>query len=382
MRKMKFLSLAIATLAVSSMWTSCSSDDNPTPTPINITVGPDTYAVYAFSNEAATFSVDVKATAETSSDKKSASFTEIDHSKKQVTVTAKMVNGDGYVNPTQTAVVNFADMNTAAAIVFNFVKKSTTKSQKEVAESTTPVVLTGDLLKPQLIIPGGTTVAGGGDEPFSITVVENEPLIVTADKVVLGKPLAGSFSVKCTPSIGKLSGSVTVKLNVGAELAGKTITLKNNTINKTVSATVQDDGTVTFEIDDFSGEWILDGALIPTQSVKGSVNLTSYGMYLNAGVNHYSYTMNVGCEYTFSGLVEYLANDVFGAPAFKKDVTGSFSASGEGNASVVVDQHYVDYKFTYLEKVFDIRVWGNAYATITPENGDPIVQGHSGGSGH
>jgi hypothetical protein len=379
MKKMKFLSLAAATLAVSSMWTSCSSDDNPTPTPIDINVGSDTYSVYVVSNEAANFSVDVKATAEISADKKSASFTGIASSYKQVTVTAKMVNGDGYVNPTQTAVVNFADMNTAAAIVFNFVKKSTTKSQKEVAESTTPVVVTGDLLKPQMTIPGGTTVEGGGDEPFSVTVLEDETFILTADKVVMGKPLASNFVLKFTPSTGKLSGPVSVTLTVGTELAGKTITLKNG--NKTVTGTVQADGTVTFEIDDLSGEWTLDDGLVPVTAVAGSVQLTSYNMNLSSGVNYYSYTMNIGCRYSYSGIVEDLINKYFGARATTKEVKGSFSASGEGTASIVVDQHYVDYQVTYLGNDYNFRVWGNAYATINPSNGDPVVQGHSGGSG-
>lgn len=383
MRKMKFLTLAAAMFAVSSMMSSCSSsDDNPTPASITITPAAIGYAVYATSNEAATFSVDVSAS--TISDAKSAAFYGIASSNKTVKVTAKLANGDGFISDTQTAVVNFSDKNTAAAVVFNFVKKSTdSKSQEEVANSTDPIIVKGNLLDAVMIIPGGTTVAGGDpNEPFSITVFEKEPFIITAADVVLGQPVGSKiYTLKLTPSKGTLSAPVTIRLNVGKSMAGQKVSLEKDGVK--VTGVVQEDGTVEFEISDLSGEWALQfDAVLSKAEAGSSFLLTRKDVKVVTGSNTYSFDMFVGCKYDVTGVLATIINTAFGGPESKQTVTRGFYSSGDGTIDIDVYQNYVDYTITYLNKTYVFRVWGNDFTKFTPKNGNPAIEGHSAGLGH
>jgi hypothetical protein len=377
MRKMKFLSVVAAMLAVSAFVTSCkTNDDNPLPIPVNVKIAADKYQIYAFSNEAVNFTIDVPATTDKSADGMYASFTDIDLSNTTVKVTATLLDGDGFITKTQTAIVKFSDKNTAAAIAFDFAKLSTdSKSQEEIAASTNPIVVTSNLsdIYAELILAGGTTVADGTNDPFSITAYWGAPTIITADGVKTGESLGDVpvIVLSCTPT-GNLSTAATIKVNVGIELAGETMTLGNQTTGEKVTGTVQDDGNVEFQVDKL-GDWILVFAPVASKVDKGSVVLaTIKDMPVTKGTNTFGFTKNVGVDFSSNGLIALFIKKMFGETAFKEDVTRSFEADRDGTINIGVSQNYFDYTYKFGSKSFGFRVWGNVFTSLSDID-------HSGG---
>lgn len=378
MGKMKFLTIAAAMFAVCATLTSCwSDDDNPLPS-VNVKFAADKYQIYAFSNEAVNFTIDVPATTDKSADGKYASFTDIDLSNTTVKVTATLLDGDGFITKTQTAIVKFSDKNTAAAIAFDFAKVSTdSKSQEEIAASTDPVVVTSNLsdIYAELILAGGTTVADGTNDPFSITAFWGAPTIITNDGVKNGESLGDVpvIVLSCTPT-GKLSTAATMKVNVGTELAGETLPLENKTTGEKVTGTVQNDGNVEFKVDKL-GDWVLVFAPAASKVDKGSVVLaTIKDMPVTKGINTFGYKKNVGVDYSSNGLIALFIKKMFGETAFKEDVTRSFEADRDGTINIGVSQNYFDYTYKFGSKSFAFRVWGNDFISLSDID-------HSGGAG-
>ena len=134
---MKFLTIAAAMFAVSTMLTSCWSDDEPVDSPVKVSdLIAEDLTIVASSNAEAVFSIDATATAEQNADKLGAKFTDVKAN--TVKVTAKLLNATGYVTSTQTATVHFSKTNTNISVAFDFAKKSTdTAAQADVAASTT-----------------------------------------------------------------------------------------------------------------------------------------------------------------------------------------------------------------------------------------------------
>ena len=379
MRKLKFLTMAAAMFAAGLFLTACSSSDN------NVTIGEvtipaDCYSIYAFSNQKATFTVDVTADETLNKDQKSAYFTGIGLSNTTVKVTATLVNGEGFVTSTQTAIVNFSDQFTCAAIGFDFEKKPTvTKSQAEVAASTDPIVLSTSLsgMLIEMILPGGTTVTDGGDDPFSIAAYWHAATIFGSNGSE-GQTLLNKVIVLSTTPAGTLSTDGTIKMNVGQELAGETLTITKG--DEKVSAEVQEDGTVEFKVNSL-GDWILVFDPLCIKKTVGTEVLHTYKTKIYKGENTYDINRNVGCEFKGNGLIAAYIEATFGKTHSKKEETGYFDCDKSTSGVVVVSQHYIDYTFQFGKVAFDVRVWGNVFTKIDVD-GNAVIKGHSGGGGH
>jgi hypothetical protein len=388
MRKTKFLSMATALCAVAVMTTSCwnASGDPVTPAAEVSNITAEQYSVIATSNVEAEFTISAPATIVKDADKKGVSFTDIATNNKIVKVTAK-VNGDEYINSEQIAFVNFSDKSTSASIAFTFVKKSTdTKTQQEVLNSTTDVTLNSDQTEGSeanagMTIPAGVAISGDVDpnESFSVTAYETTPAVVNAEKVKVGETVATDETLmvmNCTPSGAQFDKPVTLTVNVGAELAGETITIDNN--GEKVTGVVKNDGTVTFDVNHFS-KWDVLFAPIATKIVSGSTTLATLSSFnVVSGINEFSYEKNVGVQSSAKGLIAMFISKYLGISVSKMQDTGSFESNGQGTATIKIDQNYTDYTFKYGAKTFTARVWGNIVTTVTIAGG----KAHSGGSGN
>ncbi len=393
-KKFSFYASA-AMLAVGALLTSCSSTDYcPYASQVKvINIVAEKNTIVVSSNEQANFTIDATADkTEVKADKKGATFSGIDPSKKTVNVTATLVNAAGFAVGTQTATVKFSEKSTNASISFDFVKKSTdTKSQADVAASATDVTVTSNTnpsLTAKMTIPGGTLATGGTGDDFSITAYETTPSVVDEESITVGQPVTTEESkvmvLDCTPDGATFDQPLTLVVNVGKELTGETIYVKNN--NEKVSGVVDANGDVAFSVTHFSAWNVLFDPIVSSKSVN-SVSLGTFTVDAVEGNNTFSYTKNVGVGFDCTGLMKMFINTIFGQANTRVSETGTFTSTGAGKATINIYQSYVDYTFTYgRSKTFSARVWGNVTTVMeivpadTPDT--PDTPGHSGGSGN
>ena len=379
-------------LAVSALLTSCSAVDYcPYKQQVVITnVAAEKYSIVASSNEAATFTLNVASDATQQADKKGATFKNIDPSNTTVEVTATLVNATGFVTATQKATVKLSSANTSASIAFSFTKKSTdTQSQADVAASATDVTVTSDQsnIDASLTIPGGTTATGGTTDDFSVTAYETTPEVVAEEDVEVGQPIATDDSkimvLDCTPDGATFDQPLTLKVNVGKELTGETIKMKNGADE--VSGVVDNKGDVDFTVTHFSA-WNVLFAPIVDSKTKGSVTLESKTISVVEGDNVYSYNKNIGVDFSCTGLMEIFINTLFGEATTKISTNYEFTCSSAGQVNLTIQQSYIDYVFKYGNKRFSARVWGAPVGNVEVISGGdeptPVDPGHSGGSGN
>jgi len=391
MKKISFYASA-AVLAVSALLTSCSAVDYcPYKQQVVVTnVAAEKYSIVASSNEAATFTVNVASSVTEKADKKGATFKNIDPANKTVLVTATLVNSTGFVTGTQTATVKLSSANTSASIAFTFTKKSTdTQSQATVAGSATPVTVSSNQsnINASLTIPGGTTATGGTAEDYSVTAYETNPTVVAEEDVQEGQPIATEDSkimvLECTPDGASFDQPLTLKVNVGKELTGETMKIKNG--NEEVSGVVDSNGDVDFTVTHFSA-WNVLFAPIVESKTKGSISLESKTINVVEGNNVFSYQKNVGVEYSCTGLMAIFINTLFGETTTKIATDYVFTCSANGQVNITLQQQYIDYVFKYGNKRFSARVWGAPVGNVEViPGGDeptPVDPGHSGGSGN
>ena len=395
MKKMKFIYVAAAMFAASAMLSSCwggGSDDPVSPSGSGdvAKVAAETYSIIASSNQPATFSIDVAADTKVNADKKGATFSNISTVNTYVKVTAALVDAKGFVTSKQVAIITLSSATPSVNISFDFAKKSTdVVSIDDVAASATDVTIKSNLstATASMTIPAGTTVTNGYfTEDFSVTAFKAEPETVTADALVVGLPVPADPEIlvlNCTPSGAVFSNPVSLKVFVGTELAGETITIENN--GETTSAVVDPSGYAEFKVKHFSLWNILFDPWVESIQ-KGSVTLLNVTNYpVAAGVNTYSFTKNVGTQSNATGLAGYFFSKVFGDNVETLTEEGSFSATEPGTATINVIQNYSDYVFKFGSKSFSIRVWDGTVSTVSivgggsSSNVDP--QSHSGGSG-
>jgi len=382
MKKLSILTSALLLLAASSSLTSCTTKDDPSTT--EVTVAEATFSIVAESNVDATFTIDVDATAEASA--KNATFTGINKSNKTVKVTATVKSdAASYANATQTAVVNFSDVTTSATLSFNFVKKSTdtkTVGEAKTSGATVKTETSADV-QAELTIPAGIAVSGATDtDNFSITGYEVAPEIVDVKGLKTGKELEQKVLVlDCEPDGAVFTGKkVTVKVFVGTDLAGQTITAQNG--EDKVNGVVAADGYVSFELAHFS-VWDVIFAPFIDKIENGQETLLNTTMQATVGSNSYTYTENVGVEATSSSpLVLSFIKKTFGDTKTTINKTGSFEVSGNaGQATINVVQNFKNITLKLGTWTITAKVWGNSVATVTV-NGNSDSAGHSGGSGN
>lgn len=388
MKKFSFLCSVLSLLAMTALLSSCrNGHDDPVTPPATVSdMTAEQYAVVASSNVEATFTINVIADEELSADKKGALFTNIAKGTKAVKIIA-IADGDGFVNKVQTATINFSDKSTSAAIAFTFAKKSTdTKTQDEVKNATADVTIssdqtTGSEANADMTIPQGVVISGNvnPNEAFSVTAYEPAPEIVSAEEVKVGQPIVSDqplMIMNCTPNGAQFDKPVTLSVNVGAALAGQTVTIENN--GEKISGIVKVDGSVDFKVSHFSN-WNLLFAPVVSKVENGTKNLLSMSSFeVYKGTNTFNYTKNVGVQFNAAGLIKAFINNKFGETYTTVDETGSFESDGPGTASLKVEQNYTTYTFTFGTAKFTATIWGNVVATVVPNGGDA----HSGGSGN
>ena len=386
MRKSKFVTMATALVAVTTLFSSCWQSDEPVQSNEVSEVAPELYSVVASANAEAVFTVNVGATAEASMDKMSAVFSDIDTKNKTVQVTAKLVNPTGYVEGTQTATINFSGSMKSAAVAFDFAKASTdVATQAEVAAATTDVAVTSNTtaFDASLIIPPGVDVQVNTTDPFSVTAYEDTPNLVDVEKAVVGKSLPTTdedvLILECTPNKAKFGKPLTLKVFVGKELAGETIEIENG--GEKVSAAVKEDGYVEFKVSHFSPWNVLFNPVL-SKIVSGFKTLADLkNVAIVNGKNSFSYLKNAGTESTSKGLISMFINQRLGKQAVSKEDKCSFVATGAGKASINVIQNYKDLTFKYGNATFTARVYGNSVTTVSIEGGGTNSNGHPAGSG-
>lgn len=388
MKNVRFVTLAVAMLAAVSLVSSCSKSDDSVK-PVVVSVADENCSIIATSNAEVTYSIDVPATKTISTDKSNtAYFTGIAAGTKVAKVTAKLVNADGYEKESQTAIVNFSSNINCASIAFVFTKKPTeTKSQSDVAASTSDIVFTAQLfdIEAQLIIPGGTTVVSGNSiDDFSLSAFLNAPNIINADALQAGKPVDAKdytmgLGMGCTPDGSTFSGPVTLKLKVSPLLAGKKLTIENQ--GEQIESVVQFSGVAEYKVNHFSlWEMLFNPDLVTIKSGEVSV-LEQTDVPVTAGKNTYNYTRKIGLDYDVTGIIAFFIKNKFGEKSTDSAEQGSFTSSDSGKASIKVVQKYFDLTFNYGDISFTARVWGRTISTVTVAGSDPAYNGHSGGSG-
>ena len=397
MKKMKFISVAAAMFAACAMLSSCwggSSDDPVSPSGSGdvAKVAAETFSIKVASNQPATFTIDVAADAKVDADKKGATFSNISTVNQVVKLKASLVDATGYVTATQVAIIKLSSATPSANISFDFAKKSTdVASQAAVASSATDVTITSDLsaVDASMVIPAGTIVTGSTDD-FSVTAYKATPETVTADEITVGSTVASDPKIMvldCTPSGATFDQNVTLKVYIGTELAGETVTIENN--GETTTAVVDAAGYAEFSVSHFS-LWNILFAPVVTDIAKGSITLLNVANYqVSEGINTYSFTKNVGTQFSASGIIGLYISKIFGDTTSTIVEEGSFTATERGTASINVVQNYSDYVFGFGTKKFTVRVWDGTVSTVsivgggTADNTEPQnPAGHSGGSGN
>lgn len=379
MKKISFLTLMAVCFAAGLLTTSCKDSDDSASDAKVVSVAVDKYSVFAASNLDATFSIDV-AGVDAQKNVKEAAFTDLTAS--TITLTAKYTGADvaDYVNPIQTAVIKFSKKTTSASILFTFVKKSkTTKTQVEA--ETKGVTLTNDdqtVGTATMTVDAGTTVTNGTSGDYAITVYKEDVTVVTAEDMAVGKDLSSNiYTVNCQPDGAEFSQPVSLTLDYGKVLTGKTVSLINGP--EEVTATVDAKGLATFQVNHFS-DWV---AILKASIVSKETSLETIAtLEVNAvaGKNSFEYKKNVGVEHTLTGFLASYVYDLLGELKTEVMETSSFEASGSGTAKVTVSQSKTTYAFDYQGLKFTATRWDNVDFSVEM-NGSSKTSGHSGGAG-
>lgn len=379
MKKSKFLIFATALFAVGTLTTSCFSSDDPVVSAKVTKINGAKYSIVASSNLNATFSVDVDGVG-AQADVKTAYFTGLDS--KTVKITAKYTGADAadYVNTTQTTTVKFSELNTSAAVMFTFVKKSTTKASQADVEANGAILTNDDQTvgKAIMTLSVGTQVTNSVSGDYSISVYTDGVVLMKADDISAGTelPLAVCY-LDCQPNGANLSIPAQITFDYGTALAGATVKMELGSLS--VSAVVGADGKATFDISTL-GIWqlLLNAKVEAIKSTTESV--TSLKVNTVSGTNTFTYTKNVGVETTLTGFLALYVEGVFGNLKSQVEETASFDTDGVGIANVTVTQQKKVYTLSYGGKSFDVIVWGPV-AYKVEMNGETSQAGHSGGSG-
>ena len=374
MRKMKFLTIAAAMFAVSTMLTSCWSDDEPVDSPVKVSdLIAEDLTIVASSNAEAVFSIDATATAEQNADKLGAKFTDVKAN--TVKVTAKLLNATGYVTSTQTATVHFSKTNTNISVAFDFAKKSTdTAAQADVAASTSDVTVASNLseeVDASMTIPAGTLITSGSStESFSVTAYE-KPADIVADMKV-GETISDDvIALDCTPDGCKFSKDIKLTVFAGKSLAGKTLTIDNN--GEKVTSTVQEDGNVTFPVPHFSNWRLMLNARIKNISTR-AISLMKVNFNVKAGKNVFSFIKNIGASSDADPLLQAFVRNKIGGKSDAVEESGSFESNQEGEVILELMQNVTDYELECQGVSFKASRYEDVKAVVTTEKGQ-----HSGG---
>ena len=383
MKNFKFLILATAVLAVGSLASSCVRSDDPVVSSEVTKVNGAKYSIIANSNLNATFSVDVDGV-DAQANVKSASFNDL--TAKTVKVTAKYTGSDAadYVNATQTVSVKFSNKTTTAALNFTFVKKSTTTVGQDDAKANGATLTNDDksVAAASMVLPVGIEVTNGVQGAFGLTAYK-APVNLSEDEDLT---LNQSFSVKvvslnCQPDGAAFNKNVSLVVDYGKKLAGKTVTLKNGTDE--VSATVGNDGKAEFGVAHFS-DWEDDFAAFITGKEVTTETIATVDVKAVAGTNEFTYKKYVGVEHDLDGILAVYVNSLLGYFGVELkgqvDETASFEATGAGDAKVTVSQDKTVYTFDYNGIKFQAARWGSV-AYKVEINGETTNGGHSGGAG-
>ena len=383
MKNFKFLILATAVLAVGSLTSSCVRSDDPVVSSEVTKVNGAKYSIIANSNLNATFSVDVDGV-DAQANVKSASFNDL--TAKTVKVTAKYTGADAadYVNATQTVSVKFSNKTTTAALNFTFVKKSTTTVSQDDAKANGATLTNDDksVTAASMKLPVGIEVTNGVQGAFGLTAYK-APMNLSEDEDLT---VNQSFSVKvvslnCQPDGAAFNKNVSLVVDYGKKLAGKTVTLKNGTDE--VSATVGNDGKAEFGVGHFS-DWEDDFAAFITGKEVTTETIATVDVKAVAGTNEFTYKKNVGIQHDLDGILAVYVNSLLGYFGVELngqvDETASFEATGAGDAKVTVSQDKTVYTFDYNGIKFQAARWGSV-AYKVEINGETTNGGHSGGAG-
>ena len=383
MKNFKFLILATAVLAVGSLTSSCVRSDDPVVSSEVTKVNGAKYSIIANSNLNATFSVDVDGV-DAQANVKSASFNDL--TAKTVKVTAKYTGSDAadYVNATQTVSVKFSSKTTTAALNFTFVKKSTTTVSQDDAKANGATLTNDDksVTAASMKLPVGIEVTNGVQGAFGLTAYK-APMNLSEDEDLT---VNQSFSVKvvslnCQPDGAAFNKNVSLVVDYGKKLAGKTVTLKNGTDE--VSATVGNDGKAEFGVGHFS-DWEDDFAAFITGKEVTTETIATVDVKAVAGTNEFTYKKNVGIQHDLDGILAVYVNSLLGYFGVELngqvDETASFEATGAGDAKVTVSQDKTVYTFDYNGIKFQAARWGSV-AYKVEINGETTNGGHSGGAG-
>jgi hypothetical protein len=387
MRKIKFVTMATALVAVTTLWSSCQKSDEPVNPNEVSEVAPELFSVVASANAEAVFSVNVGATAETSMDKMSATFSDIDTKNTTVKVTAKLVDPTGYVESTQTATVNFSEDLKSAAVEFDFAKASTDiATQAEVAAATADLVVTSNTtaVDASMVIPAGVDVKFNTTDPFSVTAFEAAPDVVDVTEIEVGKPLPTDdddvLILDCTPDKASFDKPLTLKVFVDSELAGETIEIEND--GEVVSAIVQEDGYAEFKVSHFS-RWNARLRPIVEAIVEGSATLLDLAdVAVVNGMNTVPFVKNVGQESNAVGMTAQYLKQKFGSRKQVLQIASSFICTSAAKAKIKAVQRYRDITLRFGKKAEakKVRIWGETVTSVDIEGGGSGSNEHPAGS--
>ena len=422
MRQLKFLTIAAAMFAIVASQSSCFRSDDPVqPESVDITVEPQNYSITVTSTAEATFSIDVPATAVASADKKSVVFSDIKTFDTTINITATLVNAEDYVTPSQTAQVMFeSDGNNDKNIAFDFVKYSTeTKTQEEVMNATTDVEVNSNPaeFESTLVIPGGTVATGNTTDPYSITCYAPAPRVINlfpkknngsktrgdgdnndgnygydddddshledGEGDEIGDVTVDLMNIHCTPYGAQFNNPVTIKINVGTDLAGETLILEyENGEEQEVS--VQSDGFVMFKVTSLTIKKVkgtIKDLRRSSEAKKAKLKEVTNVKIEAGGTHTVSYNKHLGLlqvnpEKENATLTRFLKK--CGEDHKMMDESREISSETGCYADILIYQKYYKYTGKLGDNKYTFRYWGNTGYNLTTR---PLSSGHSGGSG-
>lgn len=435
MKQLKFITMAAAVFAILASQSSCVRSDDPVqPESVDLSAEPLQYSVTVTSTAEATFSIDVPATAVPSADKKSVVFTDITTLDTPINITATLINAEGYVIPSQTASVMFAsDDNNDQDIAFDFVKRSTEiKTQQEVENATTDIVINSNPadFETQLVIPAGTKATGNTVDPYSITCYAPAPKVIDLNPAKSGLRTrsddvddddddgdddddedddddgddnddshidddegedVGDFTIDlmnmdCTPHGAQFSKSITLKVNVGEDLAGEDLTLEDEN-GEEQEAIVQSDGSVQFAVNHFSFKKLKKKIKkLKRKGIYHTKLKEEKNVLIQPGSSHkVSYKKHQGLQQVNpkkknKALTKFIKSCK--EQHKRKSVYRKFSSKTGCYADILIYQKYYKYTGKFKKKKYTFRYWKETGYNLEKRPLNSGQSGHSGGSGN
>lgn len=146
-----------------------------------------------------------------------------------------------------------------------------------------------------MILPVGIEVTNGVRGAFGLTAYKAPVNLSEDEDLTVNQSVSVKVvSLNCQPEGAAFNKNVSLVVDYGKKLAGKSVSLKNGTDEAT--ATVDADGKASFEVGHFS-DWEDDFAAYITDKEVTTETIATIDLKAVAGANEFTYKKYVGVEH-------------------------------------------------------------------------------------